>query len=75
MKLSNFKPTINTYLCSAHFKESDYDMKGNNKQLKPSAVPSILAAYATRSHDVPAKSKKVVMVRKIYRKLTTYIIL
>lgn len=41
MGAPDFKPSINAYLCSTHFKEYDYEKRGNQKILKPNSVPSI----------------------------------
>ena len=61
MKAPDFRPTMNTYLCSTHFKESDYELKGSQKQLKPNAVPSVFI-------QKPNKRTKKETVRQKVRK-------
>ncbi|KAL0266492.1 UNVERIFIED_CONTAM: hypothetical protein PYX00_009011 [Menopon gallinae] len=60
MKTKNFKPNVNSYLCNAHFKDSDYELKPTNagRHLKPNAVPSIMGGKRLR------KARKVRMKKQ-----------
>lgn len=40
-KRKDFTPNNTTVLCSKHFQESDYEVGGIVKRLKPNSVPSV----------------------------------
>lgn len=41
MKRDNFSPTTNTKICSAHFKEEDFERHFGQKKLKQGVIPSM----------------------------------
>ena len=63
MKRKGFEPAQYSYVCSAHFKSTDYETVGQDgkplklKRLKKSAVPSVFTAGLPAHLQAPEKKR------------------
>lgn len=60
-KRKDFIPSKNSSLCSDHFEESDFEIGGLRRQLKPGVIPSL---FDFTPHFKPIRPKKRRTIKK-----------